>query len=84
MWYDRKTKEVINPHFDGSRMYFIDDETIVYGGISNSWRYDVNTMKKKRFFSKKEQNKIIDMLTKFFIYRKNIFHAIMLLFRVAL
>lgn len=57
MWYDRETKEIINPHFDGSRMSFIDDETIIYHGLNHTWCYDVATMKKKRFFSNKEEKR---------------------------
>lgn len=66
MWYDRETKEVINPHFDGRPMFFLDDETIIFHGVSHTWRYDVANMKKKRFFSPKEQNKIVGMAADFF------------------
>ncbi|MBR6623191.1 MAG: hypothetical protein IKK91_04750, partial [Ruminococcus sp.] len=66
MWYDRETKEVINPHFDGRGMVYLDDETIVYHGLDHTWRYDVANMKKKRFFSNKEENSIIDMVAEFF------------------
>ncbi len=73
MWYDRETKELINPHFDGSRMFFLDDETIIYHGLDHTWRYDVANMKKKRFFSNKEENKIIDMVAEFFDIPKEYF-----------
>lgn len=66
MWYDRETKELINPHFDGSVMFFLDDETIIYHGLDHAWLYDVNAMKKKRFFNNKERNKIIEMVCLFF------------------
>ena len=66
MWYDRETQQLINPHFDGSVMFFLDDETIIYHGIYHTWIYDVNIMKKKRFFSNKDRNKIIDMVGTFF------------------
>ena len=66
MWYDRETQELINPHFDGSVMFFLDDETIIYKGLDHTWIYDVNSMKKKRFFSNKDRNKIIEMVALFF------------------
>ena len=66
MWYDRETKEIINPHFDGSCMSYLDDETIIYHGLDHAWRYDVVNMKKKRFFSNKEEKKIMDMVAEFF------------------
>ncbi len=73
MWYDREMKEVINPHFDGSCMVYLDDETIVYHGLDHTWRYDVANMKKKRFFSNKEENNIIDMVAEFFDIPKKYF-----------
>ena len=66
MWYDRETKQLINPHFNGAVMFFLDDETIIYKGIDHTWIYDVESMKKKRFFNNKDRNKIIDMAGTFF------------------
>jgi hypothetical protein len=66
MWYDRETQQVINPHFNGAVMFFLDDETIIYRGIDHTWIYDVDSMKKKRFFNNKSRNKIIDMVGTFF------------------
>ena len=40
MWYDRETQKLINPHFDGSVMFFLDDETIIYKGLNHTWIYD--------------------------------------------
>lgn len=66
MWYDRETQKLINPHFDGSVMFFLDDETIIYKGLNHTWIYDTNSMKKKCFFSNKDRNKIIEMVGMFF------------------
>lgn len=54
-------------------MVYLDDETIVYHGLDHTWRYDVANMKKKRFFSNKEENSIIDMVAKFFDIPKKCF-----------
>lgn len=72
MWYDRETQQVINPHFNGAVMFFLDDETIIYRGIDHTWIYDVDSMKKKRFFNNKSRNKIIDMVGTFSIFLKSI------------
>lgn len=73
MWYDRETKEVVNPHFNGSRMAYLDDETIIYDGVDHAWLYDAANMKKKRFFSNKEESRIIDMAAEFFDIPKEYF-----------
>lgn len=66
MWYDRETKELVNPHFDGTPMFFLNDELIIYHGIEHTWLYDVDKMKKKRFFSNKKCNGIIEQVAVFF------------------
>ena len=66
MWYDRETKEVVNPHFDGRPMFFLDDETIIYDGVEHAWKYDVAVMKKKRFFSNKTEDQIFRKIAAFF------------------
>ena len=73
MWYDRETKEIVNPHFDGGIQCFIDDVTIIYKGLYQTWVYDVENKKKKQFFSKKEQNNIIDTVAAFFDVPKEYF-----------
>jgi len=54
-------------------MAYLDDETIIYHGLDHSWCYDVANMKKKRFFSNKEENSIIDMVAEFFDIPKECF-----------
>ena len=73
MWYDRETKEVINPHINGNSTSYIDDETIIYQGLDHTWLYNVANMKKKRFFSNKEESRIIDMVAEFFDIPKEYF-----------
>ena len=66
MWYDRETKETVNPRFDGRPLFFLNDELIIYGGVEHTWKYDVLTRKKKRLFSNKTMDSIFKMVAAFF------------------
>ena len=66
MWYDRETRDVVNPHFDGRPMFFLDDETIIYDGVEHVWKYDVAAMKIKRFFNNKTEDLIFQKIAAFF------------------
>lgn len=58
MWYDRATGEVVNPHIDTVFYGFLDEDNIVYHGLDHAWKLDLNTVKKKRFFTSKQLEKI--------------------------
>ena len=62
MWYDRYTKELVNPHIDGGNLYYLNDELIVYYS-GHTWLYDVKTQKKKRFFSGKDMKRICRIIS---------------------
>ena len=66
MWYDRETKETVNPRFDGRPLFFLNDELLIYGGVEHTWKYDVSTRKKKRLFSNKIMDSIFKMVAAFF------------------
>lgn len=66
MWYDRETKETVNPRFDGRPLFFLNDELLIYGGVEHTWKYDVATRKKKRLFSNKTMDSIFKMVAAFF------------------
>lgn len=65
MWYDRETKEVVNPHIDIGTFFFLDDETVIYQALYNTWLLDINTKKKKRFFSGKQYTSVLKMVCDF-------------------
>lgn len=54
MVYDRASGEILNPHADTSFFELIDDDTIVLQGLYYAWLLDLNTLKKKRFFTNKQ------------------------------
>ena len=58
MWFDRQTQKLINPHIDTYQIYYIDDNTILFGGTSLAWILDANTCKKTQLFSKKKSIEI--------------------------
>ncbi|MCM1022523.1 MAG: hypothetical protein NC395_00505 [Prevotella sp.] len=58
MWYDRESGEVINPHIDTVFYGILDEDTIIYHGLDYAWKLDLNTLKKKRFFTSKQLEKI--------------------------
>ena len=58
MWYDRTTGEVVNPHIDSVFYGFLDEDNIVFHGLYHAWKLDLNTLKKKRFFTSKQLEKI--------------------------
>ena len=62
MWYDRVTKETVNPHADGGLLFYLNDETIIYHGVSHTWLLDAGTCKKKRFFSAKDLKTVCRVL----------------------
>lgn len=66
MWYDRADGEVKNPHIDTVYYGFIDEDTIVYHGLDYAWRLDLNTLKKKRFFTGKQIEQICLQVCEFF------------------
>ncbi|MEE1280899.1 MAG: hypothetical protein UHK60_01410 [Acutalibacteraceae bacterium] len=67
MWYNRETKEVINPHIDcGRRYYLLDDNTVLYQTSYHSWYIDVNTLKKKRFLNNAKMKAICKLICDFF------------------
>lgn len=66
MWYDRATGEVINPHIDSVFYGFLDEDNIVFHGLYHAWRLDLNTLKKKRFFTSKQLEKIRLEFCRFF------------------
>ncbi len=80
MWYNRETKEVINPHIDcGARYYILDDNTVIYQTLYHSWCVDLNTLKKKRFFNNTKMKAIRKLVCDFFEipqeYYENDFYA---------
>ena len=62
MWYDRETKETVNPHADGGKLFYLSDDTIIYHGVSHTWLLDAGTCKKKRFFSAKDLKTVCRVL----------------------
>ena len=62
MWYDRHSKQVVNPHIYGGCVYYINDELIVYYS-GHTWLYDVKTQKKKRFFTGKDLKNICGVIS---------------------
>lgn len=66
MWYDRATGEVVNPHIDSAFYGFLDEDNIVFHGLYHAWRLDLNTVKKKRFFTSKQLEKIRLEFCRFF------------------
>ncbi len=66
MWFDRGTGEIVNPHIDSVSYYLLDDDTIVFGSVSHTWLFDLNTMKKKRFFTNKTVERICTAVCQFF------------------
>lgn len=66
MWYDRETKEVINPHIDSSDYCIIDENTIAVQSLYHIWLFDMNTMKKKRLISDKKKSEIMKTVCDYF------------------
>lgn len=66
MWYDRETKELVNPHIDTWIYYLIDDNTAIYHGLYYAWCIDLNTLKKKHFFNKAKITAIRKQVCDFF------------------
>lgn len=54
MVYDRVTGEVSNPHADTGFFDFLDEDTVIYQSTDFAWKLDLNTLKKKRFFTAKQ------------------------------
>lgn len=65
MWYDRETKEIINPHIDCSRYYSLDDNTVLYQTRYHSWCIDLTTFKKTRFFNNAKMKAIHKVICDF-------------------
>ncbi len=61
MWYDREKKEVVNPHIDTRRFYFLNDSKVIYRGVEHTWLLDAETVKKKKLVSNKQ---VIEAITK--------------------
>ncbi len=66
MWYDRNTKEIVNPHIDSARYYLLDKNTLIFHSFYYSWVYNIETKKKKHFFSSKAISAIKPMVFDFF------------------
>lgn len=66
MWYDRASGEVINPHADIYYYGIIDEDTIVYDSVEYSWKIDLNTLKKKHFFTGKQIKQLLLQVCGFF------------------
>jgi len=62
MWYDRQTKEIINPHIDTYKYYILDDNTIIFQSLYHTWICDMQDMKKSRFFSSKKRTEILKLI----------------------
>lgn len=78
MVYDRATGEVLNPHADTYASDLLDEDTVVYRGLYLAWKLDLNTLKKKRFFTNKQIEAIRLELCKYFdipeeYYRKDFY-----------
>ena len=66
MWYDRETKEVINPHIDSNNYCIIDENMIAVQSLYHIWLFDMTTMKKKRLLSDKRYSEIMKMVCDYF------------------
>ena len=66
MWYDRETKETINPHIDAYAYFLLDEQTVVYQSLNYTWCIDLDTLKKKRLFKKKQIEEIRKQVCNFF------------------
>ena len=66
MWYDRASGEVINPHADTCYYGVIDDDTVVFDSLEYAWKIDLNTVKKKRFFTGKQIEQLCSRVCGFF------------------
>ena len=58
MWFDRRNKELVNPHISSNRIFYINDEEILYNGVSQTWILDVTNRKKTQLFSNKKSKEI--------------------------
>lgn len=65
MWYDRNTKEVINPHVDSAFYHIIDEENVIFRGLYHSWIINTETLKKKRCLTNKVLAQILNNILKF-------------------
>lgn len=78
MWYDRTSGETVNPHVDSSWYRILDKDFAVFQSTDHAWRLDLNTVKKKRFFTAKQIESIRLRVCEFFgvpedHYRKNFY-----------
>ncbi len=66
MWYDRASGETVNPHVDSVWYRLLDEDSAIFQSTDHAWRLDLNTAKKKRFFSGKQIESIRLRVCEFF------------------
>ena len=65
MWYDRRTKEVVNPHINTYDYFPVGENSLLFQSLYHAWELDMNTMKKKRVVSNKTIKKALDLICEF-------------------
>lgn len=77
MWFDRESGEIVNPHVDSLTYCFPDENTVIFQALYNTWVMDMDTLKKKQLFTKKQAEKMRLSACEFFglpaeYYKKNL------------